>query len=191
MFKFYVCRSKTHPGQIWAIKKVIWISIFFVKDFLIFRKSRCLHIILLVLVLLSSDFIHVYIHTYSQLQHFRKCSSICFPNRTYIRKTPFPCALSSLSTYGRATAGYVLQKWRVARTSDLASIWHSSSDSSEFRVTGVSLSFELPVSCAAVMIWQRVRFDSDPIIRWLWCRWMTYESVRNIAHITKKLIFFW
>jgi hypothetical protein len=111
---------------------------------------------------------------------------VSFPNRTYIRKNPAVslCVIDIVDT-PRATAGYVPQKWRFARTSDLVSIWHSSSDSSEFRVTGVSLSFELLVSCATVMIRQRVRFDSDPIIRWLRCRWMTYESVQNIVHITK------
>jgi hypothetical protein len=110
--------------------------------------------------------------------------------RIFVKPRVFLCIIVIVDMR-RATAGCVPQKWRVARTSDLVSRWHSSSDSlSEFRVTGVSHSFELPVSCAAVMIWQRVRFDSDPIIRWLWRRWMTYESDRNIVHITKTLIFF-
>jgi hypothetical protein len=92
---------------------------------------------------------------------------VCFPNRTYIRKTSVSLCVIVIVDMRKVTAGYVPQKWQVARTSDLASRWHSSSDSSEFRVTGVSLTFELPVLCAAIMIWQRVRFDSDPIIRWL------------------------
>jgi hypothetical protein len=53
-------------------------------------------------------------------------------------KPRFPARYHRWRHMCRATAGYVPQKWQVARTSDLASRWHSSSDSSEFRVTGVS-----------------------------------------------------